>query len=288
MTWEQLGGGRTTVQTSVGPVAYRESGEGRPVLFLHGLLTDGHYWDRVTPSVRDARVIVPDMPFGSHRSAMHPAADLTPPGLAALVVELIDRLELERVTLVAGDFGGAVAQLVATTHGDRLDALVLHSCDAFDHFFPPTFWYLQAFGYLPPGVLWLAGQGQKLPGAHKQPLVFGRVQKRPVPAELARYWRQPFLTDRAVRRDVVKVLRGVDRRHTNAAAKRLPAFDRPVRLVWGDTGRVFPIADGRKLAAMIPTATLTVVPDSYAHVAIDAPDVMASEINDMLSARPGA
>ncbi|HET8680730.1 MAG TPA: alpha/beta hydrolase, partial [Micromonosporaceae bacterium] len=67
MDWSTLGEGRTTLSLPAGPVAYREHGEGRPILLLHGLLTDGHFWDRVTPHLRGARVVVPDLPLGSHR-----------------------------------------------------------------------------------------------------------------------------------------------------------------------------------------------------------------------------
>ena len=284
MDWSTLGEGRTTLSLPAGPIAYREQGEGRPILLLHGLLTDGHFWDRVTPHLHGARVVIPDLPLGSHRLAMHPDADLSPPALAGLVADLMNGLDLRDVVLVGADMGGAVAQLVAARHRDRLGALVLCSCDAFEHFFPPTFWYLQALGHL-PGSIRAAGPFMAIPGMHRQPTAYGRVQKRPVPGELARYWLTAAQGSAGVRRDLHKVLRGVSRRHTKAAAEELRSFDRPVRLVWADTRKVFPVTDGQRLAMMIPKATLTVVPDSYAHLAVDAPHAVAAAINDTVASR---
>ena len=51
-----------------GTIHYRESGEGEPIVFLHGLLVDGRLWRKVTPLLEDRfRCIVPDLPLGSHR-----------------------------------------------------------------------------------------------------------------------------------------------------------------------------------------------------------------------------
>jgi pimeloyl-ACP methyl ester carboxylesterase len=69
---------------------------------------------------------------------MNESADLSPPGLAALIAELIERLELDDVTLVGNDTGGALCQLVVAAHPDRVGRLVLVNCDAFEHFPPPA------------------------------------------------------------------------------------------------------------------------------------------------------
>jgi pimeloyl-ACP methyl ester carboxylesterase len=272
-----LGQGRSTVQTAAGPLQVREFGSGRPVLLLHGLLVDGHFWDKVVPMLDGFRVVVPDFPLGSHQVPMPADTDLTPPGLARLVTGLIDALGLDDVILAAADTGGAIAQLVAVDHPAKLGGLVLCSCDAFDNFFPPAFKHLQAMGYL-PGAIWVSGQFMRLPGVYRQPPAYGLVQKYPVSPELARYWLSPMGSDAGVRRDLGKVLRGISKRYTRDAARRLPGFDKPTTLVWADTNKAFPISDGRKLAELIPKATLVPVPDSYAHVPLDAPQPVADAI----------
>ncbi len=63
-------------------------------------------------------------------------ADLSLPGIARLVAEFLDRLDLRDVTLVGNDTGGALVQLLMCDGAARVGRVVLVSCDAFDNF-PP-------------------------------------------------------------------------------------------------------------------------------------------------------
>src|SRR3712207_73178 len=121
-----------SISLSQGSMDYREDGAGPPVVLLHGLLVNGLLWHKVVPALsKDARVIVPELPLGSHATPMNPDADLSTRGVAKLVAELMDKLDLEDVTLVGNDTGGAIAQVVATEHPERIGRLVLTSCDTF-------------------------------------------------------------------------------------------------------------------------------------------------------------
>jgi pimeloyl-ACP methyl ester carboxylesterase len=125
-----------------GTLDYRERGTGNAIVFLHGALCNGDLWRGVVPELADSyRCITPDLPKGSHRIPMHPDADLTPPGMVRLITSFLDGLGLERVTVVANDSGGAVAQMLSAVHPERIDRLILTSCDTFGQF-PPR--YLKA------------------------------------------------------------------------------------------------------------------------------------------------
>src|SRR5437763_16017486 len=105
------------MKLSRGPIHYRDEGTGAPAVLVHGLLVDGTVWNQMLPLLCPRmRCIVPDLPLGAHRQPMERGADLSPPGVAALVAELMDRLELEDVTLVGNDTGGAICQLVVAAH----------------------------------------------------------------------------------------------------------------------------------------------------------------------------
>ena len=82
-----------TVELKLGPVEYRVIGpEGGPVaVFVHGFLVNGTLWDGVAEalSADGVRCIVPDWPLGSHRTPASPAADLSPTGVAAAIIELL-------------------------------------------------------------------------------------------------------------------------------------------------------------------------------------------------------
>ena len=57
--------------------------------------------------------------------------------MARIVADLLEALDLDDVTIVANDTGGAVAQSLVGHHAERIGRLVLTSCDAFEKF-PPT------------------------------------------------------------------------------------------------------------------------------------------------------
>ncbi len=103
------------VQLATGRIRYRERGDGPPVVFVHGLLVNADLWREVVPAVAAAgfRCLAPDWPLASHELAV-PDADLSPAGVAALVAEFFERLNLSDVTVVANDTGGAITQILMT------------------------------------------------------------------------------------------------------------------------------------------------------------------------------
>ncbi|HEY1236879.1 MAG TPA: alpha/beta hydrolase, partial [Solirubrobacterales bacterium] len=88
----------------------------------------------------------------------------------------------------------------------------------------------------------------------------------------------PFLTNKGVRRDVTKVLKGIDTKYTFEAAERLRTFDRPAMLAWAVEDRFFKVAFAEKLAATINGATLERIEDSYTFVSEDQPERLAELI----------
>src|SRR3954471_10841826 len=113
------------VRLPQGTIRYRDTGAGTPLVFAHGLLVDGTLWRKVTPLLEgEFRCVVPDLPLGSHRVPMSADADLSPAGVGRILADFIAALDLEDVTLIGNDTGGAICQLVATEHPARLGRLV--------------------------------------------------------------------------------------------------------------------------------------------------------------------
>jgi pimeloyl-ACP methyl ester carboxylesterase len=265
-------------RVSGGTVRYRESGEGEPIVFVHGFLTDGSLWRKVVPLLEpEFRCVVPDWPLGSHTLAMSETADLTLPGLARIVSDLMQEIGLERVTLVGNDTGGAVCQVVATRHPERLARLVLTPCDAYENFLPPMFRPLQAIARV-PGSIWAIGQSLRLTPLRHAPNAFGWLSKHGPDPEVTRAWLEPSLQSREVRRDIAKVLRGVSNRYTLEAAERLREFDRPTLLAWAPEDRFFKFRYAERLADAIPDARLDRIEDSWTYVSEDQPERTAELI----------
>jgi pimeloyl-ACP methyl ester carboxylesterase len=280
-------GMRHEIHLQQGAIRYREEGSGEPLLFVHGVVTNGDLWRKVVPRLsKDFRCIVPDWPFGSHTAPLAPDADLSPPAMAKMIVDFIDALGLETVTLVGNDSGGALSQIVAADYPDRISRLVLTSCDMYDRFFPPLFKPLQMAAML-PGSMWLIGQSLRPRFAQRLPIAYGWVAKRHPEKEVIESWLGPGRASAGVRRDLRKFLRGVDSRHTIEAAEKLKSFDKPILLVWATEDKLFPIDYARRFAADVPDATLVEVDDSYTFLPEDQPEAVVDAIAAFLR-RPAA
>jgi pimeloyl-ACP methyl ester carboxylesterase len=266
------------VKLPQGTIRYRDSGEGPPIVFVHGLLVDGRLWRKVTPLLEAShRCIVPDFPLGSHTVPMDPGADLSPPGLAKIIADFLAAMELDDVTLVANDTGGAISQITAAHHPERIGRLVLTNCDAFENFLPPMFRPLQWAARV-PGMLTGVMAGMRFAPMRKLPMAFGWLIKRDFAAAPTREWVEPFLSNRAIRRDTVKVLKGIDPEYTFEAAERLASFGKPALLAWAVEDRFFKLSFAERLAATIPGAKLEPIEDSYTFVSEDQPERLASLI----------
>jgi pimeloyl-ACP methyl ester carboxylesterase len=272
------------VELPAGRIRYRERGEGPPVVFVHGLLVNADLWRAVVPGVAGAsfRCIAPDWPLGSHELAM-PRADLSPPGIAALIAAFLDRLDLSDVTIVANDTGGALTQILMAEHPERLGRVVLTPSDSLERFFPPVFASMPTVARI-PGSLWLLAQLLRIRALHRLPIAFGWVAKRPVPREIADSYLEPSRRSKAVRDDLRRFLRGVHRRHTLAAARAFPTFTKPVLLAWAREDRLFPLELAHRLAGLLPQATVVAIDDSYTFVPEDQPERLTSLVIDFARA----
>ena len=253
-----------------GTIRYRELGTGEPVLLVHGFLTDGELWREVAPRLAaDFRVIAPDWPLGSQQLPLNRGTDLSPLGLAKIVADFMAHLQLENVTLVGNDTGGAICQLVAVHHPQRLARLVLTPCDAYENFLPPAFRPLQVLSRI-PGAVFLISQSMRPSAVRRLPIAYGWVTKRADDA-LTASWLAPALADRQIRREIASVLKGISKTYTIEAAERFGEFTKPVLIAWAPEDRFFKLSYGERLARAFPNARLELIEDSYTFVPIDQP-----------------
>ena len=106
-----------------GPIAWREAGEGEPVIFLHGLGGTRIAWGSQLRGLADNfRCIAWDMPGYGDSELIEP---LTYEAIADAVVRLMDQLDIVQADLVGLSFGGMHALHTALRHGDRVRRLVL-------------------------------------------------------------------------------------------------------------------------------------------------------------------
>jgi pimeloyl-ACP methyl ester carboxylesterase len=268
-----------------GTISYRDTGEGPPVVFIHGLLVDGTLWRKVTPLLDGAaRSIVPDLPLGSHRTAMNADADVTPHGVARLVGDFLAALDLEDVTLVGNDTGGLISQLVALDHGERVGRLVLTNCDCFEVFPPKEFVPMVKSAHI-PGAVKAALAPMRAAAARRTVLAYGGLA-REIPDEVTGAWIEPARTDAAIRGDLIRFMKAVDNSIAVEAAKRFPQLKVPSLVVWAQDDRFFSRELGERLAATLPNARLEPIANSRTFVSEDQPEALADLIRGFV--REGA
>ena len=272
---------RQRIMLPAGPVHYREVGppDGPVVVLVHGFLVDDMLWSDVPERLGAAgfRVIAPTWPLGSHREAMRPGADLSPRGVARVVLSFLEALELTDVTLVGNDTGGAVCQFVLDEDASRIARLVLTNCDAFETFPPFPFDVLFRLARR-PALSRLLLQPMRSAGLRNGRLGFGPLVRRRLLPEETLPWVEPYLSDADVRRDVAVFARGWAKQDLADVGARLSRFTRPVLLCWAPEDRFFKISLAHRLLDAFPDARLREVPGARTFVSMDRPDLVADAV----------
>lgn len=264
-----------TIDINAGTIHYEATGPaaGRPVVFVHGYLMGGELWRDVSTRLAEQglRCIAPTWPLGAHTQALRAGADATITGVARIVADTLAALDLDDVVLVGNDTGGVVTQLVAVHHPERLGALVLTSCDAFEHFPPPI---------LKPVIL--AARSRSLFRTAIQTMRAPVARRRAYAGlahndidDLTAVWVRPALSDLAIAENLRQLSLSLRPEITTGVAARLPEFGKPALIAWSGDDKFFDLEDGRRLASTIPNARLEVIEGARTYSMVDQPARLA-------------
>lgn len=274
---------RRFAEVKSGRIAYVEQGEGPVAVFVHGVPLNGYHWRHVIDRVKHRRRCIAIDLMGLGFTEIAPSQDVSFQAQARMITEVLDALGIETVDLVANDSGGAVAQIFAAHHGDRLTSLVLTNCDVHD-------------GWPPQQVLPLMEHSRKGTIASvfrptiERPDLARERHARGESVPLFRCYADPgILTDELIRLYLEPPLSspqrvdafqrywlGFDNTHTvslHAALKRLQV---PTLIVWGLDDVFFDVKWAYWLKDTIPGATRVIeVEDARLFFPEDRPDSLA-------------
>jgi pimeloyl-ACP methyl ester carboxylesterase len=253
---ERLDKHRGQVHTRSGPASYIDTGgPGRPALFVHGVGSSSYLWRHVIDQLDGQRRCVAfDLPLHG-RTPAAAGQDFSLPGLARFLADGCDALELTGIDVVANDTGGAITQVFAAGHAERLHTLTLTNCEAHDNV-PPKMLLpavlLARMGLLAPLASWLA---RDIPRARKR--AFGSVYQdiASLPEDIARAWLEPLAGTGESARQFQRLMTSLHARDLLAVEPALARLQVPTLIVWGTGDRAFRLKWAYWLRDTIPGAT---------------------------------
>ena len=192
---------------------------------------------------------------------MTPGQDLSVAGLASVLADFCDALGLDGIDLVANDTGGAIAQVFAARHPQRLATFTLTNCDVSDNLPPDAFQpivELAAAGSLAPTSLALLDD---LDTAVQ--VAFGTAYEHPQRAdrEVVRSYLEPCFGTLERGREFERLLVALDPGDLRAVEPQLRELTVPTLVVWGTGDENFDVSWAYWLRDTIPGVTRVVTVD---------------------------
>jgi pimeloyl-ACP methyl ester carboxylesterase len=272
------------LETRLGPLAWREQGQGPPLVFFAGALANGDLWrDVVAALAARHRCITIDLPLGAHPWPLAPGADRSAGSLARLLLDCLELLDVQDATVVANDTAGGLLLLsLASGHTalGRIGRLVLTNCESYEHFPPEALAKATAMSRAFPRLARTALRLQQR-SARGRRRSLATVTAKGLDEERAESFFGPLRRDPRIAGDLVAAMAGFRPQLLLDAAAAIPRFERPVLLVWGDACPFFPLAHAERLAADFPAATLVRVPGAKTWVPVDAPAAVSGAIAEL-------
>ncbi|MEV6282129.1 alpha/beta hydrolase [Kribbella sp. NPDC051770] len=258
------------VETVLGRIRLRVSGEGPAVVFWPSLLMDGTLWNAQAAYFAERfRVVLVDPP--GHGGSSPLTGSFSFAECAQVVVQILDALGIDRAHLVGNSWGGMIGGTFAALHPSRVDRAVLMNATAS----PAGLRQKAEYGVLVRAAQLLGGMRGPLVGPVRDAFL-GPTSKRERPEAVA------FVNELASRADVSSVRHAV----TSVVPRRpdqrelFGTITAPVLVVAGREDATFPVAETQAMADAIPGATFAVLEKTAHLAALENP----AEVNAMIDA----
>jgi pimeloyl-ACP methyl ester carboxylesterase len=242
---------RRSVTTPSGDIAYTELGTGPAALFIHGIGTSGALWRHVIEELRDtSRCIAVDLPLHGGSPARD---DLSATALAQAVADFCDTLGLAQVDLVGNDTGGAVAQIFAASHPDRIRSFTLTNCDCEGNFPPAEFVPIVEAAKAGTLAETIATLATDIEAWRALVASTGFEQPDRVSREVWRAYSAPVASPEGAQA-FERLLAALDPAEMDGLSEPLGALDAPVLIVWGTGDATFGVKWAYYLKDLFPGA----------------------------------
>ena len=261
MQLSELNAHRHTAATRFGEISYLDLGAGPTALFVHGIATNAYLWRHVMDALSgQRRCIAIDLPLHG-QSPVTAEQDLSLAALAAGLDDFCEVLGLTGIDLVANDTGGAIAQIFAARHPQRLATLTLTNCDTVDNLPPEAFKpmvELAAAGNLAPSAVAMFANVE---AAAQISFASGYEHLDRIDRDVIRSYLEPCFGTIERARQFERLLVSLDVGDLQAVMPRLGELTVPTLVVWGTGDAFFDVSWAYWLRDTIPGTTRVVTVD---------------------------
>ena len=255
-------------------VAYRDEGAGDVLLLVHGMGGSSDTWSGVIPLLaKKYRVIAPDL-LG-HGESDKPRGDYSVGAFAVVLRDLLDALDVPRVTVVGHSLGGGIAMQFAHQHRQYCERIVLISSGGFGDYVGRVL-----------RLLSLPGSELVLPVIASRPAVLAGNTLRALTGSSDRFKARPSLSNRDNRQAFLRTLRSVvDFRGQAVTALNRLCFHEalPALIISGDQDRVIPVEHAHAAHRILPGSRLHVIPGVHHHPPTERPETVAGLIDEFVA-----
>src|ERR1700723_2951097 len=249
----KLSPARHSVQTASGCISYREQGAGPVVLFVHGVLLNGHLWRYQLMALSDMRRCIAVDLLAHGDTEIAPYQDVSVTANAKMLREFLDVLKIDQVDLVGNDSGGGIAQIFAALYPERVRSLTLPDCDTPDNWPPEAFKPFLAKA-AEGGLRGMLEAMLSDKNVYRSPQALGPAYESPehVSDDSIEKYLRPFVRSEQRMHDLQRFLAAFDSKHTLAVEMQLKTLKAPTLIVWGTDDVYFDVKWSHWLADNIP------------------------------------
>lgn len=259
-----------------GSLAYRRTGSGEPVVFVHGVTSNRFIWLPVIPYLENQWDTIAIDLLGCGDSDRPENAELTIKAQATHLLQFVDTIGLDRFHLVGHDVGGGISQIFAVCNPERLKTLTLVNTVAYD------FWPVQpVIAVRTPFLRQLAMATLNL-GILR--LIVGRGiyhKDRLTPELLAKFHNEVSAPKR--RRGFLRFTRSLDNKHLLEITDDLRKLNVPTLIVRGNQDVYLSPEISNRLSQDISGSDLASVESAGHFIQIDQPEYLAELIESHMS-----
>lgn len=253
---------------------WRESGEGLPVVLVHGFATSPLLWREVTPRVTHARCLAWELVGYGNSIIQGTRRNISVARQAVYLREWLRALRIRRAIFVGHGLGGGVLQVAIKQQPKLCAGLILVNSIGYDAWPMSAVTIARRFPMLV----------ERLPRALFK-LAFWRlmrvshINRRLADEAFALYW--PYYAENGPRA-FVRQARDLHLRDTRDVITALQRIDAPKCVVWGAKDRILPVRYGFRFARDLD-ATLQYIFKGRHFSPEDHPGVVADAINDIVA-----